>query len=157
LDQCLAEALPEERFGAMLRRIERARLREVILQWLEHEKRRAEPFEVLHCERELKLTIEGLALRLYVDRVDRGVTRLGTRHLIIAYKTGRPNDVGGWKADRLKDPQLPLYATDAARVQLDIPATDGIAFAHLRDGRPALAGATNWGMGLIERKRTFKL
>jgi probable DNA repair protein len=157
LDRCFDEALPAERFGPMLRRIERARLRDIILQWLEHEKRRPEAFEVLHCEQKLELEFEGLALLLYVDRVDRVTTRLGARHLVIDYKTGRPQDVGGWKADRLKDPQLPLYATDAARAQLHIPATDGIAFAHVRDGRPALAGATNWGMGLIDRKRTFKV
>jgi probable DNA repair protein len=157
LDRALGKHLPAERFGRTLRQIERARLRDVILQWLEHEKRRTEPFEVIERETRADLDFEGLALTLVVDRVDQVETPQGTRHLILDYKTGRDAEVRGWKADRLQEPQLPLYATSATLGGLGIDSVDGIAFAHIKDGHPALAAATNWGMGLIDRKRSFRV
>lgn len=157
LDAALLEELPPERFGKTLRAMERARLRDVLLQWLAHERRRTEPFEVLQCEHAVSLVFEGLQLRLIIDRVDRVDTELGERYLILDYKTGREAEIRGWKADRLQEPQLPLYATSAALGELGIARADGIAFAHLKDGHPALAAATNWNMGLIDPKRRFKL
>lgn len=155
LDTALLRHLPPERFGKTLRAMERARLRDVILQWLAHERRRLEPFEVMQVEHAVSLTFEGLDLRLIIDRVDRVQTQDGERYLILDYKTGREAETRGWKADRLQEPQLPLYATSAALGELGIARADGIAFAHLKDGHPALAAATNWSMGLIEPKRRF--
>jgi ATP-dependent helicase/nuclease subunit B len=155
LDRALLRHLPPERFGKILRAMERARLRDVILQWLAHERRRVEPFEVMQCEHAVSLKFEGLDLRLIIDRVDRVQTQDGERYLILDYKTGREAETRGWKADRLQEPQLPLYATSAALGELGIARADGIAFAHLKDGHPALAAATNWAMGLIEPKRRF--
>jgi RecB family exonuclease len=155
LNRALNRHLPVERYGRWLRQIERARLRDIVLQWLEHEKRRVEPFTVIAREQRAEMNFEGLALRLAIDRVDRVETAQGERYLILDYKTGREAEVRGWKADRLQEPQLPLYATSAALGELGIARVDGIAFAHVKDGHPALAAATNWGMGLIDRKRTF--
>ncbi|MGH8454310.1 MAG: PD-(D/E)XK nuclease family protein, partial [Nevskiales bacterium] len=158
LDQALLRHLPAERFGPALRAMERARIRDVILQWLAHERRRAEPFEVIECEQRVEMNFEGLALRLVIDRVDRIATRLGDeRYLILDYKTGREAETRGWNADRLQEPQLPLYATSAALGELGIARVDGIAFAHLKDGHPALASAINWGLGLIDEKRSFRM
>ncbi len=157
LDEALLRHLPPERFGKTLRAMERARLRDIVLQWLAHERRRFEPFEVLQCEHAVSLKFEGLDLRMIIDRVDRVETAEGERYLILDYKTGREAETRGWKADRLQEPQLPLYATSAALGELGIARADGIAFAHLKDGHPALAAATNWGMGLIDPKRRFKV
>ncbi len=104
------------------------------------------------------MNFEGLALRLVIDRVDRVATRLGDeRYLILDYKTGREAETRGWNTDRLHEPQLPLYATSAALGELGIARVDGIAFAHLKDGHPALASAINWGLGLIDDKRSFRM
>lgn len=155
LDQAMNRHMPRDRYGRWLRRVERGRLRDIVLQWLEHETRRVEPFEVVAREQRAAMRFEGLALQLVIDRVDRVATAQGERYLILDYKTGREAEVRGWRADRLQEPQLPLYATSAALDGLGIPRVDGIAFAHIKDGHPALAAATDWGMGLIDRKKTF--
>lgn len=158
LDDALKEQLPSERFGPMLRAMERARLRDLALQWLAHERRRGEAFEVVECEQCIDLEFAGLSLRLVIDRLDRVSTRLGDeRYLIIDYKTGREAETRGWQSDRMTEPQLPLYATAAALGELGISAIDGIAFAHLKDGHPALASAISWGLGLIDDQPGFRM
>lgn len=155
LEQAMHRFVPADRFGRALRQIEYARSRDVVLQWLRHEQRRPEAFEVIEREQEVRLRFEGLDLRLCIDRVDRVATPQGERLLIIDYKTGREAEIRGWKADKLQEPQLPLYATSASLAELGITQVNGIAFAHLKDGHPALAAATDWGMGLIDPRRRF--
>lgn len=155
LEQAMQRFVPPDRFGRALRRAEQARIRDVVLQWLQHEQRRPEAFEVIEREHEIRLRFEGLELRLCIDRVDRVASPLGERLLIIDYKTGRNAETRGWKADALQEPQLPIYATSASLAELGITQVNGIAFAHLKDGHPALAAATDWGMGLIDPKRRF--
>ena len=158
LDEALQKHLPPDRFGPVLRQMERARLRDIVLQWLAHEKRRTEPFEVIDCEERVDMIFAGLSLRLIIDRVDRVQTRLGDeRYLILDYKTGREAETRGWSADRLSEPQLPLYAASASLGELGIARVDGIAFAHLKDGHPALVPAINWGLGLIDEKARFRM
>lgn len=153
LDRAMARYLPSDRYGRRLRAIERARLRDVLLQWLRHEGRRHEDFEAIAFERKVPLNIEGLALNLRIDRVDRVFTGAGERLLIIDYKTGRSVDIGGWEVDELTEPQLPLYACSAALDAAGLSRVDGIAFAHLRDGHPAMAAATNWRLRLLDDEK----
>lgn len=158
LDRALQKYLPTDRFGPVLRQMEHARLRDLILQWLAHEKRRMEPFEVIDCEERVDMVFAGLALRLVIDRVDRIRLRDGgERFLILDYKTGRSAETRGWSADSLTEPQLPLYATSAVLGELGIQRVDGIAFAHLKDGHPALVSAINWGTGLVDEKPRFRM
>lgn len=136
-------------FSHALQELETRRIFDLLRQWLRHERRRAEPFEVV--EREIKLEAEfgGLALSLRIDRIDRVDTADGPRLLLLDYKTGREARPAGWKADSLKAPQLPLYAVVAPHTGAGIAHIDGIGFAHLKDGHPALSVACSWSESLL--------
>ncbi len=146
----LARHLPERDFGRVMTQLESARLHDLLCQWLRHELRRSDPFEVIACEEPLTTSLAGLPLSLRIDRLDHVDTACGPRYLVLDYKTGREADPKGWREDRLRDPQLPLYATLSAQVQLLVPQIDGIGFAHLKDGHPALSSANNWCGSMIE-------
>lgn len=150
LDGHLAEAMPGSRFPRFVINAERARINRLVTAWLQHEQRRSEPFTVLAHERSAVLVFEGLPLEFRVDRLDCVHSRDGDRYLIIDYKTGKDVQPGGWQADRLREPQLPLYATPEALNALEIDRADGIAFAHVHAHRRRLASATNWAARLID-------
>lgn len=145
-----AKLLPVVEYGAATRALELARAQDVIAQWLHHETRRLDPFTVELREVRAEPIVAGLQLRLRLDRVDRIETEFGARWLVVDYKTGRDAKTEGWKAERLKEPQLPLYASHAATAAAGIPQVDGICFGHLRDGHPALVAQTNWRKKLIK-------
>lgn len=145
----LAAQLPSAAFGPALVALEGARLLDLLCQWLQHERRRVHPFHVLAREQALTTQLGALPVSLRLDRADRVDTPEGPRILLLDYKTGSQAKTGGWQADRLQEPQLPLYAL-LAPAALGIPAVDGIAFAHLKDGHPALSAQTRWAKKLIE-------
>jgi len=145
-------------YGRELIRLEEGRMQDLLVQWLKHEQRRIHPFRVVEHENDLNGELAGLPLRLRVDRVDQVTSEQGERYLVIDYKTGREVKPGGWKQDSLKEPQLPLYAILGTRDL--VPQVDGICFAHLKDGHPALSACTNWTLGLIPNDKApnkFKL
>ena len=150
LDASLPRLLPATEYGAMTRELERARAHDVIQQWLRHERQRLDPFHVEMREVGAEPTVAGLKLRLRLDRVDRVETPVGERWLVIDYKTGRDADPKGWRAERPLEPQLPLYASHAATAAAGIPQVDGICFAHVKDGHPALVAQTSWRKKLRE-------
>lgn len=150
VDQALDPVMDSSRHPAVLRAAEAARLADIVTAWLAHERRRDDPFTVLARERAVAFDFAGLALRLQLDRVDRVDTADGPRHLVLDYKTGKAVNTGGWFADRITQPQLPLYATPQACQAAGIPSVDGIGFAHVHWRRPALAAATNWASWLID-------
>lgn len=145
-----ARLLPADSFGAATRALEIARARDVVQQWLLHERRRLDPFRVAQRELGAEPVVAGLALRLRLDRVDCVQTATGERWLVMDYKTGREAKTEGWKVEKLREPQLPLYASHAATAAAGIEQVDGICFGHLRDGHPALVARTNWRKKLIE-------
>lgn len=104
--------------------LEKERLLSLARDWLEQELRRA-PFEVIACELEQELAVEGVAVRTRIDRIDR---LPDGSEVIIDYKTGRAG-ISDWLGERPDDPQLPLYA-----VHRKAPVA-AIAFALLRRGR----------------------
>lgn len=150
IDALLPRFLPEREVGAATVRLERARVIDVVGQWLAHERRRVDPFEVANREVPAAPVVAGLRLGLRLDRVDRVRTPAGERWLVIDYKTGREVTTAGWKAEALAEPQLPLYASHAAVTATGAPQVDGICFGHLKDGHPALVAMTNWRKKLIE-------
>lgn len=150
LDVSLPRLLPSTEYGAVTRELERARAHDVIRQWLRHERERLDPFHVEMREVGAEPTVAGLKLRLRLDRVDRVDTPVGERWLVIDYKTGRDADPRGWRAERPLEPQLPLYASHAATAAAGIPRVDGICFAHVKDGHPALVAQTSWRKKLRE-------
>ncbi len=149
LEPLIQRMLPPKEFGRDLIRLEEGRMRDLLRQWLRHEQRRTDAFRVVQHENELLGNLAGLPLKLRIDRVDEVSTEQGLRYLVIDYKTGKDVKPAGWKTDSLKEPQLPLYATLGAGEETVVPQVDGICFAHLKDGHPALSACTNWTLGLI--------
>lgn len=128
-DRRAVEPLPPR-----LRQLEDERLQTLLAVWLELEARRA-PFRVIACEERHELDIEGLPVRVVIDRVDQ---LDDGRLVVIDYKSGRGVSVESWADARIGEPQLPIYAALAfpdralaavalARVTRDEPVFLGVA------------------------------
>lgn len=112
--------------------IEQSRLECLIAQWLEIEARR-EPFTVTAREKNETLVLEGLPLRLQIDRID---TLDDQRELIIDYKSGQVSG-RSLSGDVLAAPQLPVYLQCVSTV----PA--GLTFASLKPREMKFTGIGN--------------
>ena len=120
-----------------LRQLERDRLCRLIHGWLEVEAKREQPFVVLHTEKETKPDIEGLQVRMSVDRID----QLDDGSLlVIDYKTGAAIDTKNWSSDRLTEPQLPIYASIVASPEGPV---EGVVFAKVLLKEPGWAGLSH--------------
>jgi len=98
-------------FTPRFREIERARLSQLVLDWLAVERARTQPFRVAALEEDRRVELAGLRLSTRADRVD----RLADGSLaIIDYKTARRVSNDGWFDERLSEPQLPLYCLHGA-------------------------------------------
>lgn len=117
-----------------LAQLEVARLQRVLARWLAIEAQRA-PFRVVACEARHDLNIEGLPVRVVVDRIDE---LTDGRLVIIDYKSGRSARADSWAQPRMAEPQLPVYAALAfpdravaavvlARVVMDEAGFSGVA------------------------------
>ncbi len=115
----------EEPLPAGFSALEAARLQRVLTAWLEYEKSRTESFEVQDCEREVKLEIEGISVRLVIDRVD---VLADGGVILLDYKTGSNLDHKNWAQERMTEPQLPIYASLALAGEQVV----GVAFARVR-------------------------
>jgi len=111
-----------------LLRHEWPRLQVILMAWLDVEERRPIPFVVVEREEQREGELGGIRFRYIVDRVD--VTEDG-RSVIIDYKTGEVNR-REWLGERVKSPQMPLYALSLDGVKNK--ATSGIAFAKVKQG-----------------------
>jgi len=108
---------------------EQTRLKSILLAWLELEADRPVSFSVVEREEPREGEISGIGFRYVIDRVD--VTEDG-RSVIIDYKTGLVNR-NDWVGDRLRSPQMPLYAL--ALDQVKHKPASGIAFAQIKQGQ----------------------
>lgn len=128
-DRRSAEPLPPR-----LRQLEDARLQALLAVWLEVEAQRAN-FRVIACEEKHELDIEGLPVRVVIDRIDE---LDDGRLVVIDYKSGRSVSADSWADARIGEPQLPIYAALAfpdrdlaavalARVTRDEPGFLGVA------------------------------
>lgn len=137
LEHAVGRALDElarrrpELHGPRLRAVEAACLLRLLDAWLAIELARP-PFAVVGREQRFTLDLDGLEVRLRIDRID----RLGDgRLLLLDYKTGAAR-ADGWGGERPAEPQLPLYALAApgdlaglalARVRVDEKLGAGLA------------------------------
>jgi ATP-dependent helicase/nuclease subunit B len=110
VDAALARLFGRTRnYLAPLYELEADQLQRMLAALLRAELRRA-PFRVRTVEQESVVTLGPLTLQVRIDRVDELAD--GTI-AIIDYKTGERATSSGWFGDRLRDAQVPLYATQA--------------------------------------------
>ena len=114
-----------EGLGKGLLALEKRRLVNLALQWLQFELDSRGEFEVKWTEERRTLAIGSLSLTGQIDRVDR---LPDGRTIVIDYKTGGPSSAKAWLGARPDEPQLPLYLVASE------PDARGIAFARLRAG-----------------------
>jgi ATP-dependent helicase/nuclease subunit B len=153
-------------FTARFIALERARLEQLVLGWLELEKQRV-PFTVVLPEQDQTASYGGLTIRIVPDRVDE---LEGGARAVIDYKTGIPK-LSQWFGDRPDEPQIPLYALaqdnvvaaafaqirkDDARF-LGIAAEAGLApnVKAVADTKEA-AALGSWGALLAEWRRVIE-
>jgi exodeoxyribonuclease-5 len=88
--------------------LEAERLSKLVFAWLiEVEMLRPQGFSVIECEKEHNIDIEGISVKLIIDRVDH---LDDDRLLVMDYKTGNQLDYKNWAQDHITEPQLPIYA-----------------------------------------------
>lgn len=138
------------RHGKRLVELEKDRVTALVDAWLHFERKRPEPFEVIHREAPTQGTVGGLSMPYQIDRVDRITDVTGEdRYLMVDYKSGSDVDGAGWNRGGPTEPQLPLYATTAELKPLGIPRVDGIAFGHISEDGISFIGLTNWTGALV--------
>jgi exodeoxyribonuclease-5 len=119
---------------ARFRELEAARLEKLLDVWLAVETKRGADFEVIACEQPAEVEIEGIKVRMVVDRIDQ---LADGRQIIIDYKTGAAIDYKNWSEARITEPQLPIYA---ALVADEVTA---VVFAKVLLDKPAFAGVAD--------------
>lgn len=119
--------------------LEAKRLMALLWNWIDHEKQRP-PFAVLAVETHQLIVIQGLTLKICIDRIDtlidetQALQGQASKQLIIDYKTGRSVSTQTWLGEVLLEPQLPLYATTQALLP------DAISFAIVHPETVAFRG-----------------
>lgn len=138
---------------ARFRELEAARLAKLIEVWLQVEAKRGLSFEVVACEAPAEVEIEGIKVKMIVDRIDQ---LADGRQIIIDYKTGAAIDTKNWAAQRITEPQLPIYAAlvneDVAAVVFAKVLLDKPAFTGVADEKDILPGVQGIG---DDKQKTF--
>ncbi len=135
VSQAVDQAIEEARAGGTaewertLAEIERRRVTELILKFLEIEKTRA-PFTVTAEEQKRIVTLGGLKMDMRMDRVD---CLQDGRQVLIDYKTGEVS-AKSWEDERPEAPQMPAYA---ATMEGEVAA---VAFAQIKTGSVRYCG-----------------
>ena len=119
---------------ARFRELEAARLARLLDLWLAVEAKRGQGFAVIACEQPAEVEIEGIKVRMVVDRIDQ---LADGRLVIIDYKTGAAIDTKNWADQRITEPQLPIYA---ALVNDEVAA---VVFAKVLLDKPGFAGVAD--------------
>ncbi|MGK0373992.1 MAG: putative DNA repair protein [Arenicella sp.] len=127
IDDCFSQGefkLTQDKINLL--KHEKSRLQNLLLAWLKEEDKRPSNFSVIEREEQREGELGGIRYRYIIDRLD--ITDDG-RSVIIDYKTGAVNR-NDWVGERIKSPQMPLYALalDKFRNQ----PVSGIAFAQVK-------------------------
>ncbi len=124
-------ALADPRLAA----VERRRLGNLLADWIEIDRARPVPFEVVAMEEKRQITIGPLTLSVRVDRIDRLEQPhiSGANRVLIDYKSGEKKP-GAWRGERPEEPQLPLYALEEG------DALAAVCYANLKPGAMGYQG-----------------
>lgn len=138
----------QERFSDLFLQLETERLSKLALGWLlTVDADRPTGFSVTACEQENILNIEGIQIKLIVDRID---TLDDGRLVVIDYKTSLNPDYKNWADERLTEPQLPIYAAFVLQ-DADVAA---VCFGQVRSHEHRFIG-TAAGEKLLPRVKAF--
>ena len=151
VDAAIASGLQARHFGAAWIALERRRLISQLTEWLGHERRRTEPFEVIACEVPLRAQWDALPIHLRLDRADTVTTADGPQVLLIDYKTDRPAPASAEDVDASYLMQMAAYqivleqAWPGRTVRPSLLYTDGpklfeLQPSLLQNSRDRLAG-----------------
>jgi ATP-dependent helicase/nuclease subunit B len=127
IDDCFSEdefKLTQDKTSLL--KHEKGRLQNLLLAWLKEEDKRPSNFSVIEREERREGQLGGIRYRYIIDRLD---TTDDGRSVIIDYKTGTVNR-NDWVGERIKSPQMPLYALALDDFR-DQPVS-GIAFAQVK-------------------------
>jgi probable DNA repair protein len=147
----------EQKAYARLLSLEKARVNQLIQQWIEVELQRS-PFTVHAVEYTQTYDTPTISFNLRVDRID---CTENNEWLIIDYKTGAAS-INDWLTETLAKPQLPLYAlafpqpvkaiafaqiNPTKTAAIGLAASDGLMpnlHAFSQDKKPSKVTAPNW-------------
>ena len=101
--------------------LEKKRSYELIERFIALEKSRPD-FEVVSTEKKRVVNVEGLKIKIRIDRIDRLENQ---SEILLDYKTGEVS-ISNWFGERPKDPQLPLYCVTEEK------QPSGIVFGVIR-------------------------
>lgn len=136
--ECAQAALGPEHGSVLSRRflkMEKQRVAQVLIEWLELEKTRA-PFTVVQGEQDDYITMGGLKMKTRIDRLD----ELASGGLVVIdYKSTAPS-VNAWEPPRMDEPQVPLYATSLTE------RVAGVAFGQLTPADMRFRGCAEAGV-----------
>ncbi|MCH1554223.1 MAG: PD-(D/E)XK nuclease family protein, partial [Luminiphilus sp.] len=123
-----------QRVGTGILRLEEARLKEILLTWIDFERTRTLQFSVEHREYDIEWEHNGLQLKVKADRIDR--LESGDA-FIIDYKSSPVSSMASWVSPQsIRLPQLPAYAIATKRV-----GAIGIAAPKRKEPELLIAGA----------------
>jgi ATP-dependent helicase/nuclease subunit B len=120
-------------------RLEKKRTYELIEQFIALEKSRPY-FEVVSTEKNRVVNVEGLEIKIRIDRIDRLENQ---SEILVDYKTGEVS-ISNWFGERPKDPQLPLYCVTEEKkpsgIVFGVIRPDAIKYQGLVQEADALPG-----------------
>lgn len=111
--EAIDKAIVEQAVPAELIELERARLSQLIKEWLVQCEAPRQAFEVVSLEQRQSLEHGGIVMNVMLDRIDRVAGSL----VVVDYKTGTSNKVNTWADERIVNPQLPLYVLTNEEIQ----------------------------------------
>jgi len=120
------------RYGHRLITLEQGRLRSLLLAWMEVEKGREHPFEVVGFESRTDVNVFGVELTVTLDRTDKILLPDGKVYcMLFDYKSGANFTFKRLNADKLLEPQLPIYATQVSPAALGVDSIKGVSLAQI--------------------------
>lgn len=122
----------EWRYGRRMIKLEQARLKSLLMAWMDVEKSRVHPFVVIGFERRTEVNVYGVELTITLDRIDRIEVAEGEfKTMLFDYKSGANFTFKRLNAEKLLEPQMPIYATQVEPEELGVDSIEGISLAQI--------------------------